>query len=34
MSDSSVLYRKRMRTNRAALVLSLVAMAIGMGFLA
>ncbi len=34
MSDSSALYRKRMRTNRAALILSLLAMAIGMGFLA
>lgn len=34
MIDSSVLYRKRMRTNRIALVLSMLAMAVGMGFLA
>jgi len=34
MIDSSALYRKRARTNRIALVLSMVAMGIGMGFLA
>ncbi|MBS0346467.1 MAG: phosphate ABC transporter permease PstA [Proteobacteria bacterium] len=34
MIDSSALYRKRARTNRIALVLSMVAMGVGMGFLA
>ena len=34
MSDTTVLYRKRVRTNRVALMCSMLAMLIGMSFLA